>query len=171
MSVQPTETPIIAVKFLNMKILLEKFYTAFKQCDGDAMAACYHDEVVFEDPAFGVLKGEHAKNMWRMLCASQRDRDFKLTFKNIVTDGDAGSAHWEAHYEFSKTKRQVHNIVEAKFKFKDGKIIDHRDHFNLYRWSKQALGTSGMLIGWTPFFKSKLHEQTGATLAKYEAKN
>ena len=37
------------------------------------MVVCYHDEIEFEDPAFGILKGEKARNMWRMLCANARD--------------------------------------------------------------------------------------------------
>ena len=48
-----------------MKQIIQQFYQAFKNLDPEAMAACYHDEIVFEDPAFGVLKGEKMKNMWR----------------------------------------------------------------------------------------------------------
>jgi ketosteroid isomerase-like protein len=40
--------------------LIETFYRAFAALDAEAMAACYHDEVTFEDPAFGQLQGEQA---------------------------------------------------------------------------------------------------------------
>ena len=151
-----------------MKKTIEKFYQAFHQLDAETMAECYHPEVVFEDPAFGVLHGERAKNMWRMLCHSQKGKDFKITFSNIKSDGTTGSANWEAFYKFSQTGRDVHNIITASFEFKDGKIIKHTDHFNLHTWAKQAMGFKGWLLGGTSFFKKKLNAQTNKLLDKFE---
>ncbi len=151
--------------------IISEFYTAFNNLDAEKMADCYHDEIVFEDPAFGVLKGEKAKNMWRMLCESQKGGDFKVVFSNVEFNDEKGKAKWEAFYNFSKTGRRVHNIIEASFKFKDGLIIDHRDNFDLYRWSKQALGFKGTLLGWTAFFKKGLNKQTGHLLQRFEEKN
>ena len=37
-----------------MKSTIEKFYTAFTNNDAEAMVACYHDNIIFEDPAFGL---------------------------------------------------------------------------------------------------------------------
>ena len=51
-----------------MRQLIKDFYQAFAALDAETMASCYHKDILFEDPAFGVLKGEKAKNMWRMLC-------------------------------------------------------------------------------------------------------
>lgn len=150
-----------------MTDVITKFYTAFHNLDADAMCACYHDNVIFEDPAFGILKGHEAKAMWKMLCDSQKGKDFKVIFSDIKTrDGD-GSAHWEAYYTFSKTGRKVHNKIDASFQFKDGLIIKHKDDFNLHRWAKQALGFKGLILGGTGFFKSKLQQQTKHLLGKY----
>ncbi len=153
-----------------MKEIIEQFYKAFQNLDAEGMAACYHDEILFEDPAFGVLKGEKAKNMWRMLCQSQKggDESIVVKYSNIQSSNNKGSAHWEAYYTFSKTGRKVHNIIDAEFEFKDGKIIRHTDSFDLYRWSKQALGLQGWLLGWTSFFKGKLQQQTNGMLRKFE---
>jgi len=49
--------------------LITRFYQAFQRLDADAMAACYTDDVVFSDPAFGELRGRDAGDMWRMLTA------------------------------------------------------------------------------------------------------
>ena len=68
-----------------MKQLLESFYSAFNELDAETMASCYHPEIVFQDPAFGVLKGERAMNMWRMLCESQKGKEFKITYSNYST--------------------------------------------------------------------------------------
>jgi len=162
----------VRLKDTKMVEVIEDFYEAFKNLDAEGMAACYHDDIVFEDPAFGILKGEKAKNMWRMLCGSQKKGNdaFVVEYSNIEASNDKGSAHWEAHYNFSQTGRKVHNIIDAEFEFKDGKIIRHTDTFDLHAWSKQALGLKGMLLGWTSFFKGKLQQQTNGMLRKFEAK-
>ena len=153
-----------------MKDVLEKFYLSFEKLDAEGMAACYHDAIEFEDPAFGILKGEKAKNMWRMLCESQKGKNFKIKYSGIEILNDKGKAHWEAYYSFGKTGRKVHNVINAEFEFKDGKIIKHVDNFNLYKWSKQALGIQGLMLGWTGFFKKKLHKQTNKMLYYFERK-
>ena len=150
-----------------MKEIIETFYQAFHNLDAEAMVACYHDDITFQDPAFGLLKGEKAKNMWRMLCQSQKGKDFRVESSNMRYDGNKGHAHWEAYYTFSQTGRKVHNIIEAEFEFLDGKIIKHTDRFDLYRWSLQALGVQGTVIGWSGFFKKKLNAQTNKLLNKF----
>lgn len=134
------------------------------------MLECYHDNITFEDPAFGVLHGEDAKNMWRMLCQTQRGKEFKVITSNIEYTPEAGKARWEAFYTFSKTGRKVHNVIHATFKLKDGKIINHEDRFNLYKWSKQTMGLKGILMGWTPFFRKKLNNQTRFLLSEFQKK-
>ncbi len=151
-----------------MKALIEKFYSAFKNLDSETMANCYHKDIVFKDPAFGVLKGGKAKNMWRMLCTSQKGKDFIISYSNIKFSDNKGTAHWEAHYTFSKTGRKVHNKILAEFEFKEGQIIKHTDSFNLYRWAQQAFGITGYLIGWTSFFRKKLQKQTNTMLSKFK---
>ncbi|RZN79412.1 MAG: nuclear transport factor 2 family protein [Winogradskyella sp.] len=153
-----------------MEKIVTTFYAAFANLDAEAMANCYHEDIVFEDPGFGTLHGEHASNMWRMLCASQKGKDFKVTFSNIETNKNTGSAKWEAKYNFSKTGRKVHNKISAEFQFKDGLIIKHVDTFNLHKWASQAFGFKGKLIGGTSFFKKKLQKQTNSLLDRFEAK-
>lgn len=144
---------------------IKLFYTAFQQKDAETMVSFYADKVVFEDPAFGKLIGEDAKNMWRMLCTSGSDSE--ISYKNIVSTGDTITAHWEANYTFSQTGKTIHNVVEATFKFENGKIVSHRDSFNLKKWATQAMGLKGRILGGTNFFKRKLQAQTNKLLSKY----
>jgi ketosteroid isomerase-like protein len=146
-----------------MKEIINKFYDAFEKLDAETMCSCYHDEVVFEDPAFGVLEGDRAGSMWRMLCESQRGKNFRIIASNITEN----SAHWEAFYVFSKTGRKVHNQIDAYFEFKDGLIIKHTDNFNLRNWAIRAIGFKGFLLGGTSFFKNKLQTQTNHLLDKF----
>lgn len=139
----------------NEKIsLIERFYTAFQKKDYASMIACYHAQVEFSDPVFVGLKGKQPGAMWHML--RERGKDMTLVFSNVRTEGEKGFAHWDADYNFSTTGRQVHNVIDATFEFKDGKIIRHNDVFNFWRWSSMALGTSGMLLGWSPFLQNKV---------------
>ena len=103
--------------------------------------------------------------MWQMLCAA--GKDLSINFGNIDTYEDEGWANWEADYTFSQTGRKVHNEIEAKFKFKDGLIVEHSDDFNLKKWASQALGFKGMLLGGTSFFKKKLRQQVNKKLDRY----
>ena len=150
-----------------MKELIEKFYTGLSEGNSEKMISCYHDDIVFEDPGFGKLKGERAKKMWQMLC--KNGKDLKVEFSKVEADDQKGSAHWEAWYSFSQTGRSVHNSIDAEFEFKDGKIIKHTDHFNLHKWASQAIGLKGKLLGGTSFFKKKLHQQTNKLLDKFQA--
>ena len=90
--------------------LITEFYTAFAAHDYKRMAACYHDEIEFNDPAFGTLKGDQAKAMWKMLIERSEGK-LKVVFSDITSS----SAHWEAFYLFTKTGRNVHNKIDARF--------------------------------------------------------
>lgn len=145
--------------------LLTRFYTAFSARDADGMAACYHPEVQFSDPAFPDLKGWRVAAMWRMLC--ERGKDLELTFSDVEANDTTGSAKWEAKYTFGATGRNVHNRISASFEFKDGLISKHTDDFDFHTWSKQALGPMGLMLGWTGFMKNKVQATAGDGLDKY----
>jgi hypothetical protein len=134
--------------------LIETFYRAFAAKDAEPMAAAYADVASFSDPVFPNLSAAEARGMWRMLTA--RAKDLELTFGGVSADEKSGRAHWEAKYTFTATGRQVHNIIDAEFDFADGKIIRHVDRFDFWRWSRQALGPSGVLLGWTPMLQKKV---------------
>lgn len=150
---------------MDQKEIITQFYSAFQNLDAEGMIACYHQDVTFQDPAFGTLRGKDAKDMWRMLCESQKGKDFKVRFSE-VTDT---TAYWEAQYIFSKTGRKVHNKVDATFDFKDSLIIAHTDQFHLHRWAAQALGWQGSILGWSAYFRKKLQKQTRRLLERYQS--
>lgn len=147
--------------------LIEQFYTAFQKKDAAAMNACYHADVAFSDDAFGPLDGDAARSMWSMLC--ERGKDLRVEFRDVKADDRAGSAHWEAWYTFAATGKPVHNIIEARFEFSDGLIRKHTDSFDFGRWSGQALGVPGKLLGKTSFFRKTFRKKAVAMLGAYRA--
>lgn len=149
--------------------LIHQFYECFQKLDAEGMAACYHDNIEFSDPAFPDLSGKMASNMWRMLCSQAKN--FELTFSEVTADDMTGSAAWEAKYDFSRTGRQVHNKIQASFVFQDDLIIQHVDDFNFWRWSKMALGPAGLLMGWTPMLKNKVSTVANQSLQQFCEKN
>jgi len=149
--------------------LIRQFYESFARSDADGMIVCYADEIEFSDPAFGLLKGEDAKNMWRMLVERAKG-NIEIGFSNVHADNEKGSADWTADYLFSKTGRKVFNKIHAEFEFKDGRIIRHNDTFDIWKWAKQALGISGRLLGWSSFLQNKIRQNARRSLREYSEK-
>ncbi len=147
--------------------LITRFYGAFANRDWATMARCYHPEVHFTDPAFD-LHGPRAAQMWRMLCT--QGKDLQLTFSEVQANDSVGSAHWDARYTFSKTGRKVLNQIDANFEFRDGLIGRHIDRFDFWRWSRQALGAPGALLGWSPFLRGQVQKQAARSLDSFVAK-
>ncbi|WP_394780918.1 nuclear transport factor 2 family protein [Undibacterium sp.] len=148
--------------------LITTFYQAFQKLDAEAMAACYAPDVLFTDPVFPSLRGEEAGDMWRML--TTRAKDFSLVFDGVEADEQRGRAHWVATYIFSQTGNTVVNDIHASFEFRDGKIVRHIDSFDVWKWSRQALGLKGLLLGWTPIIRNAVQAQAAKGLALYRAK-
>jgi len=146
--------------------LIETFYMSFQKRDAEGMVACYHPDVRFSDPVFHELVGARACAMWRMLCG--RAKELEIEFRDVQADDRTGSAHWEARYLFSATGRKVHNVIEAKFELRDGKIVRHADTFDLWRWAGMALGPRGKLLGWLPPVQRAIHAKAIAGLDEFE---
>jgi limonene-1,2-epoxide hydrolase len=149
--------------------LIEKFYTAFQQKDWQTMQSCYHAEVTFSDPAFQNVKGKEAKAMWHLLTISAKD--FSLHFSQVKADDKKGSCQWQAAYAFSRTGRKVINQINASFEFKEGLIFRHTDRFDFWKWTRMALGTPGVVLGWSSFLQNKVRATARGGLTKFMAEN
>jgi ketosteroid isomerase-like protein len=145
--------------------LIERFYGAFNNRDGDAMAACYAPSPRFSDPVFQDLRGDEPGAMWRMLTSRADD----LTVELVEHDANdsTGSARWLADYTFTQTGRTVHNDVRARFRFADGLIAEHDDSFGFHAWARQALGPAGALLGWTPIVQGPVRRRARASLDEF----
>ena len=86
---------------MQTKEILHTFYTAFSKGDATTMTSCYHDDVVFEDPAFGKLTGKRAVAMWEMLLSKKEESELSITFKVV----DNKHAEWVANYKYGPQKR------------------------------------------------------------------
>ncbi len=145
--------------------LIRRFYAALDAREGETMAACYTPDARFTDPVFGDLEGREVGAMWRMLC--ERSDDLSVDLVEHGAKGDNGWARWVATYTFTQTGRQVVNDVRAAMRFRDGLIAEHWDSFNLHRWTSQALGTPGLLLGWSPLVKRPVRRRARESLDEF----
>ena len=146
---------------------IRQFYEAFDRHDGDTMAGLYAPDGSFHDPVFGDLSGAEAGDMWRMLTG--RSEDLKVELADHSAEGDTGTAHWIATYTFS-TGRQVVNDIQARFRFRDGKIVEHEDSFSFWGWSRQAMGPIGLALGWGPL-RPLVSRRARGDLAKFRGQS
>lgn len=128
--------------------LIRDLYEAMDRHDGEAIARLYDPDGRFSDPAFGELSGAEAGDMWRMLTG--RAEDLSVELAEHSAEGDTGTARWIARYTFTRTGRPVVNDVRARFRFRDGRIVEHRDSFPFWAWARQALGPPGLVLGLPP---------------------
>jgi uncharacterized protein len=150
------------------EVLLDRFYAAFAARDGDGMAACYAPGATFSDPVFPGLRDPEPGVMWRMLTGRASDLEVELLERHAQ---DAhGTARWRARYTFTQTGRPVVNEVRSEFRFEDGAIAEQRDSFDFHRWSRQALGPVGLLLGWTPLLRSSVRRRARAGLEEFMAR-
>lgn len=138
------------------------------------MAQCYAQDASFDDEVFSLHGRREVAGMWRMLCRATQAGGadvWKLQYRNVQADAASGQAHWDAHYRFSSTGRIVDNSIDARFGFDPhGAIVSHKDSFDFWNWSRQALGAPGYLLGWSPMLRNKVRAQAGANLRNFLAK-
>ena len=145
---------------------IERFYRTFQLRDHEAMAECYHPSIHFSDPMFSDLRGSEVAAMWHMLC--ERATDLDVTLNGVTDEGDGSlSAQWEARYPFGRKARSIHNKIDARFVFEDGKIIEHVDEFSLWRWTRMAFGVPALLTGWTGSVQAKVRARAARSLTKF----
>jgi ketosteroid isomerase-like protein len=147
---------------------IRRLYDALDRHDGEAAAACYTDDAVFRDPAFGRLTDGAVKDMWRMLC--ERSDDLAVELVDHGADGPSGWARWSASYTFTGTGRSVVNDIRARFTFRDDLIAEQEDSFSLRRWGGQALGRRATVMGTTPLLGLMVRRQTRRQLGAYSQK-
>lgn len=147
---------------------IERFYRAFDACDAATMNALYAPDATFSDPAFGELDGDQVRAMWTMLTGQAKD--LSVVVRDVVADDETGSAHWTATYTFTATGRPVVNEIDATFRFRDGLVVEHRDRFSFWRWSRQALGPAAIVMGSNPLGHALVTRRARGQLDAFMAK-
>jgi ketosteroid isomerase-like protein len=149
--------------------LITSFYEAFQRRDHEAMNACYDSSIVFSDPVFQRLEGGEVKAMWHMLC--ERGTDLTVNFSDVTATDGRGEASWQASYTLTGSTRQIDNRIAAEFAFRDGLIFRHTDSFDLWKWTRMALGAPGTLLGWSGPLQTKVRDTARRQLDRFVAEH
>ena len=122
---------------------------------------------------FALQGAEQIGAMWQMVCQTIRNGGQAVwrleTHEVEAAGGERGSARWEARYRSGAAGRMVHNVVEAEFTFEDGLIVTHAESYDFWRWSRQALGSTGLMMGWTPMLRNQVRRQAQGKLERFLA--
>ncbi len=142
-----------------------RFYDAFMVRDHYTMGLLYANHATFRDPVFPRLTAQGARLMWQMLLSEAEDLAIDV---NVIEDTpDRARVDWTARYTFTPTKRWVVNRVHTEMVVAAGKIVQQVDDFSFWRWSGQALGWRGWLLGATPLVRDKVQRQAAKSLKEF----
>ena len=142
---------------MNSKEIAIKFYDAFSAANIEVLKQLYDKKLIFNDNIFVNLDYNETISMWSSLLVGNKNMSIKYEIKKYSEK--YVEVEWIADYLFTSTNRNVKNIILAKMEIDQGKIINHTDNFDFYKWSQMAFGITGVLIGWTSFFKNKVRTE------------
>eukprot|EP01117_Protostelium_nocturnum_P003508 TRINITY_DN1457_c0_g1_i1.p1 TRINITY_DN1457_c0_g1~~TRINITY_DN1457_c0_g1_i1.p1 ORF type:complete len:189 (-),score=47.62 TRINITY_DN1457_c0_g1_i1:146-712(-) len=125
------------------------------------------------DPLYDQLKSDEIISLWKFYCSRPQ---FNLECKDVsieehdvvvrtnplfggfnskakvatpqMTTKLIGVAEYTISYQDAEG-RLLTNDVNASFEFKNKKIVEITNKFDLWTWAKQTQGVSGSLLGWT----------------------
>jgi hypothetical protein len=143
----------------------QRFYDAFMVRDWYTMGLLYAEHATFSDPVFPLLNAKGTRLMWRMLLSRAEDLGVEV---DILEDSPSRArVNWVAHYTFTATGRPVSNRIATEMQISANKIVRQQDTFSMWRWSQQALGMKGLLLGWTPLVRNKVQKSAAESLTRF----
>ena len=124
--------------------LLQRLFRALDRHDHQTMASCYHPDATFRDIAFDLRGKRQIHSMWHMIC----EGDIRTSFKIDEVDDRTAFVTVVDDYTFRAKGRKVHNVIQSRFRFKDGSIVEQQDSCDTRKWASMAIGgVGGFLAG------------------------
>jgi ketosteroid isomerase-like protein len=145
--------------------LIRRFYARLAARDAEGALACYHPEVFFSDPLHPRLRGEPARDLWRLRLGDPAFGEIAL--EEASADANGALTRWTAHGVVRG--RPVTIRGRSMFAFRDGRIVRHYDHYSLWRWTAQAFGSVGAALGWFGPFRWALRTRAARALERFSA--
>jgi hypothetical protein len=145
--------------------VLTRLFTALQQHNHQSMANCYDEDATFTDIAFEINGKKRIQAMWHMIC----EGDIRAKFDIVEVDDRSAVVKVVDDYTFRSTGRKVHNVIESRFRFRKGSIVDQQDACDAREWAGMALGgVSGFLAGRLTFLRrAKARKTLEAFMAKH----
>lgn len=151
---------------------LERFFDALRRCDKAALRDCCSPGLRFDDPLISITGRDDRLDWCTLLwtpCDGDGQRIWHLELDDVHTRGPLGTARWNLRYRYTPTGRLIELAVTSQFTFDpDGSITAQRDSFDFWRWSRQAHGLLGLLLGWTPLLWDQARDQARVSLEDHQ---
>lgn len=155
--------------------VVDRFFEAFSASDWQTMARCYHDKASFSDPVYPDLREERIVYMWHQLLSAAETsnlnsgrkkslslNNLKLEYRVLFGDERKAQVLWTASYRYGN--RSVSNEVLSTLAIWDDKIVRQVDEYNFWRWSRQALGLTGLAFGTMPWYQRSVQRSAQSRL-------
>ena len=118
-------------------LLIRRLYASLQARDHVEAAKCYADDASFEDIAFRLGNKDDIALMWRLVCGRLRG----LEIGEVAADASVGVGTWVPRYPpliGGEGKPDVVNPTTSVFRFREGRIVEHRDFCDPVAWARQA---------------------------------
>lgn len=146
--------------------VVERFYNAFSKLDYSEMTALLSQNIIYQDPIFGMLEGEPVFSLWQMKC--KRLREFSFSYTNIEElDAEYIRCDWKISFFHRPTGDVVTMPGKAYMKIIDGKITEHSDAYKISDWLSVTQGWKGKFFGWMGFMQRKEQNTYRSLLERY----
>lgn len=148
------------------KPIVEEFFNAFSVGQVDKMLKLLDENIIYNDPIFGVLNGEEVRDMWMFKCNYLKD--FSLTINAIdELDEEYATCNWTAKFFRNQTGHYLTMNIKSYLKIDNGKITEQSDAYKLSDWLAKVYGLKGRLFGWTGVMKKNEQIKYRGLLEKY----
>ena len=92
---------------------------------------------------------------------------FSTTFKIDEVDDRTAFVTVIDDYTFRAKDRKVHNVIQSRFRFQNGSIVEQHDSCDSRKWASMAIGgVGGFLAGRIPLLRGAKARRTLATFVK-----
>lgn len=121
-------------------------YQALGKDNLSILADLYHQNVVFEDPAHRVEGIEQLTQYFARLFQSVTHCEFQI--HETITEGQVAYVQWTMLFSHPKIakgqQRQVNGC--SRLAFSDGKVIGHRDYFDMGEMIYEGVPLMGPIV-------------------------
>ena len=135
-------------------LLLRRLFTALDVHDHPTMAECYAPAASFRDIAFDLKGKPQIHAMWQMICdAVTSARPSRWSTPTMSKAASPSSITTRS----ARPKFKVRNVIDARFRFENGLIVQHHDQCDAKAWAAMAFhgGVRGFLAGRFRFVRSR----------------
>lgn len=157
---------------MSNKEIVEGFLGSYQKHDFPAMHNTLHPDVTFSDFAFDI-SGREVQAMWHWFCVPYGPRKEPVEvpeFELLKSDNESVLAKYRVRYLYGEKQRPVDYFIDARFKFRNDKIVEQRDTFSNiseYEFAKMAFGFPLALLAPTPILRASVRKKAGEKLRQF----